>query len=366
MAASPPQELIRPPAPSARVRSQKFLGTLFPPNCHDDLCTWRPQNTDTFRRAAWSHEICPRTQRHHIQIYVETKSPVSYSQLTSSIGLQPSEVHWEQARHPVKSWEYCTEEKEDASSRHGCPAQKLGLKPRGERSEVGLGRDLSLLYESLGKRPHSELVSEFPEQYLKHPAGIKFITQIKASPTNKPSSFRKPEVYVIFGGTGVGKDRLVRDICERHHLSLWVQPISTRGTWYDGVDNHNAALFPDFDGDMPFRELLRITEGYPVQVPVKGGFTLWHPKVVFFTSDSHPNSWTFIRDTLSRERSLLSPDLQAQLWRRITRIYHLRRPQPIAHALAPVTEALPPPTEILDANNFFPEPLEPLFEDIIE
>lgn len=76
--------------------------------------------------------------------------------------------------------------------------------------------------------------------------------------------------------------------------------------------------------DMPFRQLLRILEGYPVQVPIKGGYRLWRPKVVFFTSDIHPNGWQFIKDTVSRTRQLLSPTEQSQLYRRITRIFHAR------------------------------------------
>lgn len=104
---------------------------------------------------------------------------------------------------------------------------------------------------------------------------------------------------------------------------------------------------------MPFRQLLRIIEGYPMQVPIKGGFAAWRPKVVIFTSDTHPNSWCLIKDTVSRTRALLAPHEQAQLWRRITRIYHLRKRQALSDALRPQLEAPLPPQEEIDATAFF-------------
>lgn len=108
----------------------------------------------------------------------------------------------------------------------------------------------------------------------------------------------------------------------------------------------------DFDGDMPFRQLFRFIEGYPVQVPVKGGFVTFRPKMVFFTSDRHPNGWNWIKDTVSRTRGLLSPEEQVQFYRRITRIYHLRSPPSPAFQTGRLEFGMPP-TEELEAIEFF-------------
>lgn len=417
--------LIRPPPTSGRVRSQKFIGTLFPFDDGNPLfCNWRPLNEAAFRCAIWSHEIAPSTGRHHIQFYGETSSPCSYAQLAQHCGLGPNQCHWEQAQHPDKAWNYCSEEKPEQESRHGCASQSIGERPRGQRAERGrgtlsrrnnnshtTGRDLAPLFDKLGKRPLRELVDEFPEQFLKYPSGVRWIHQLKSAPQNTPDEHFKQEVYVIYGDGGAGKDRLVRQICQGtthdralpslrllHHvlnaiiernLRLWVQPISAGGAWNDGFDDHDAAEFPgkqnpttvvipsgkrgtrvetlppfrlhllrllwriDFDGDMPFRQLFRFIEGYPVQVPVKGGFTTFRPKVVIFTSDRHPNGWLFIKDTVSRARGLLSPDEQVQLYRRITRIYHLRGPPRAPYPLGGELEFGMPPTEEIKAIDFF-------------
>lgn len=104
---------------------------------------------------------------------------------------------------------------------------------------------------------------------------------------------------------------------------------------------------------MPFRLVLRIIEGYPVQVPFKGGFVTFRPKVVFYTSDCHPNGWCFIKDTVSRQRGLLSPVEQEQFYRRVTRIYHLRRPRAFAQQAEVLDHVAPPPLQVLNAQDFF-------------
>lgn len=138
-----------------------------------------------------------------------------------------------------------------------------------------IGRDLINLFGQLGKRPLGELVDEFPEQFLKYPSGIKWINQLKSAPQNTPDEYVRPEVYVVYGDPGAGKDRLVRQICKgtdmfllrlpntelctlERNLRLWVQPLTTGGAWYDGLDHHDAAEFPDFDGGMLLRPLGRL------------------------------------------------------------------------------------------------------------
>ena len=44
---------------------------------------------------------------------------------------------------------------------------------------------------------------------------------------------------------------------------------------------------------MPWKQLLLILEGNLVQVQIKGGHVVFRPRVVYFTSDSPPSSWTF-------------------------------------------------------------------------
>ena len=89
-------------------------------------------------------------------------------------------------------------------------------------------------------------------------------------------------------------------------------------------------------GEMPFRDVLNILEGNTVQVPCKGSFLTWRPKVVFFTSDVHPSEWTFTSEEDSRKRVTLDNRQYKQFWRRVT---HCERIQPTVNAFEVMAEA---------------------------
>jgi len=315
---------------TGRIQQTKFLGTIYLDTLlDDDYCEWTiPERARTsFRRACWSHEICPSTGRHHIQIYVETRERISYAQLDRLLG---AHISCKEVWSAQGAWDYCSERKEkDAESRHGCPSKSIGERPRGDRESRGGGggeRDKQLA--EIGARilhgdPLGLIMRDFIPMFIRHPAGIRFVASLVAA-TNTPDEWQPTQLHIIHGGTGVGKSRWVRSYCATHSLSLWVQPVNSRGLWYDGYDHHAAALFDDFDGDMPFRDMLRITEGYRVQVPVKGGFVSWHPRVVFITSDVWHGLWSWPK---GKERVFLSEGEEAQLVRRITSETRFSRPE---------------------------------------
>jgi hypothetical protein len=64
------------------------------------------------------------------------------------------------------------------------------------------------------------------------------------------------------------------------------------GHWFDGCD-HDVILFDDVEaGVIPTTsQFKRLTDRYPIKVHVKGGFTTWKPRVIVFTSNSHPKQW---------------------------------------------------------------------------
>lgn len=132
--------LPRPPPASGRVRSQKFIGTLFPfENDNPLYCAWVPLHPEAFRCAVWSHEIAPSTGKHHIQFYGETKQACSYAQLAGHCGLGPNQCHWEQAQHPQEAWDYCSDAKPDPESRHGCAQGSIGERPVGGNHNNSIG-----------------------------------------------------------------------------------------------------------------------------------------------------------------------------------------------------------------------------------
>lgn len=107
----------------------------------------------------------------------------------------------------------------------------------------------------------------------------------------------KSQVVVLWGPTGSGKTRRsYRELSFLCGKSVWWSPdLSLQ--WFDGYSGHKGALFDDFSpnesegSESIFRLLLRLLDRYPVRVPVKGGFVEWSPRLIYFTSNTHPNLW---------------------------------------------------------------------------
>jgi len=306
-----------------------WLGTIFLPDGsgEEEYCNWsadQPEARELLKACRWSHEICSDTGRHHIQIFCSAKRQCRWQALDRVLRLLPEHRHWRGCTtqvHAQRSWDYCGEEKQDGT-RHGCPSKCWGSRPtsggRGRLGGGGAGFDAAMGFIR-GRKREAELLSpeheEVAEFAAKHTSGWKYLRSIAERPTNRPDEWRIRRGIVLWGDGGVGKSRRVREECAAAGLSLWVSPIG-KGGWFDGYDNHDCALFDDFDGGLPFRDLLNILEGNELQVPVKGSFVRWAPSVVYFTSDCHPADWTF-DFTGDGKRQGLNEARMAQLMRRL-------------------------------------------------
>jgi hypothetical protein len=89
-------------------------------------------------------------------------------------------------------------------------------------------------------------------------------------------------------------------------MSLWTSPTQREGNeWFDGYEGQKLVLFDDFDkGQISFRLLLRLLDRYPMQVPIKGGFVEWCPRVIYITSNLGPARWYPSEDYMVLHRRL--------------------------------------------------------------
>jgi len=124
-----------------------------------------------------------------------------------------------------------------------------------------------------------------------------------------------PLVFWCYGPTGTGKTRACFSNGSDMFGTDGVWLSSGTLQWFDGYDGQPVAIFDDFrPKDISFNFLLRILDRYPVQVPFKGGFANWNPKVIFITAPKSPSSLFAVR----KEHC---PEDIRQLERRITACY---------------------------------------------
>lgn len=234
-------------------RGTFFIGTLNNIPDVENWCTWQPPDLcrEAWRACRWQHEIAPDPAEgragDHIQIFVHSRKQATFKQLNELLGFNGGWKQCDDVEHAINCYTYCSEEKPDSSTRHGCASQGWGSCPTGKR---GPGKrtstDAALEFLESGKRLRDLLDPENAEArrgYFLHPAGFERLHLLYQQPRNVPSEFHRREVIVFYGRTGVGKTRRVFEEAERAGLSLFRALPAAGHAWYDGLDDHDSVLF---------------------------------------------------------------------------------------------------------------------------
>lgn len=225
---------------------------------------------------AYGEEITPTTNKEHRQAYAQAWKPM---RLRAWLKCLPAGSYVDIMRGVFKENEgYCSKENE---------LVKFGVEP----NEDGVKKTTVEFKKAIdnGKRPLEVAEDEemFPT-YLQYRSGFEaYSNHIRKKA--KQLDRDMPKVYVRVGRAGTGKTRWMD---ETFGLDGWVMAPDNTGKWFDGCDR-DVILFDDVDRDsiMSLSLWKRLCDRYPMQVPIKGGFITWKPKVIVFTSNTPPTQW---------------------------------------------------------------------------
>lgn len=150
----------------------------------------------------------------------------------------------------------------------------------------------------LSKKDKNKLLLETPLEKLVEDGEISIysICQLKKAKDlledeRIQQTFTKKDVRWYCGPTGAGKTREAWSEAIKaaggNLQEIWVSHATSQ--WYDGYHGQRFAILDDIrSAQWPFAELLRITDRYPIQVPVKGGFRKWVPTTIWITAPGRP------------------------------------------------------------------------------
>lgn len=233
-----------------------------------------PEEHKDFVYCVYQVEKCPKTQKEHIQGYVEWSRSMKMGQVKKAFNqkelhLEPRQGSRAQART------YCMKE----DSRVRGPFEHGVFK----EDEAGKRNDLELFAEGVrsGKKDY-ELAEEFPAHYMRY---AKYTQTLRDAV--KPSLREPPEVIVLWGPTGSGKTRTIYDGNNLEDIFR----IEGEYKWFDGYQGQSIALFDEFYCQFKITYLLQLLDRYPIKVPVKGGFVNWKPSKIYITSNYPPDQW---------------------------------------------------------------------------
>lgn len=214
----------------------------------------------------------------HLQGYLEADTTVSLPWLKNSISPR---AHWEPARGSQQSnVDYCSKEQ----GRLEGPWTFGKKSAQGQRSDLAQACDLVLQHGGLLRA-----MEECPTTVARYGRGLQLVDALNKGKKRNREGFIKPTIEVRFGDSGVGKTRYFFD----NYPGMYVNTTHAEpGTlWFDGYDGEDEILFDDFNGGIPFRQFLRLLDGYPMRVQIKGTFAYVLATRVFITSNHAPWEW---------------------------------------------------------------------------
>ncbi len=236
------------------------------------------------------------TGQNHFQGYVQLLTSQAMSWLKNNISRT---AHWEKQRGTnIQAKEYCS--KDDTQT---APFVEYGTfsKGKGARMDVVAFKDAILKGTT-----QVELLEEYTMCMAKFP---RFYGMGRG--LNRPKRTNELTVRLNLGDTGTGKTRYAYD----NFPKLYSIPLTSGTMWFDGYDLQETVLLDDFAGALSKFSLtntLQLLDRYPIQVPIKGGYTWFMPTLIIITSNLHPSKWYKWEDRAEQYSALL---------RRITEVF---------------------------------------------
>lgn len=299
-------------AKPARKRLRRVCFTANNPTeyTHDVLVDLFYSQTAKF--LIYQEEAGSAANTRHLQGYIEFGKQYDFSKIKK---LMPEGVHIEAAsgtKHD--NVRYCSKR----STRVAGPFVYGDL-----ASNQGSRSDLYDAIERLGKSSSLQQAASdevFAVSYVKYSSGFNRLAALRGITTFCPTEPEEKSVVVAWGSTGTGKTHLAyTNLCALYPEEKPWFASDLSGKWFDGYTNQSGVIFDDFRGsrsELKVDLFLRLTDKWPMQVPVKGSFVTWQPKTIYITSNEDPAEWYYNE----------SANTQAAVARRLTTIHHLTQP----------------------------------------
>lgn len=147
-------------------------------------------------------------------------------------------------------------------------------------SEQGKRSDLLIFCERMKNETCEEIAEEMKSCFVRYHRGLMALGDLLRRPR---SPEHPPNVCWVYGGSGLGKSRMVNE----REPDLWIS--SSRLDFFIGWRYQRAAFFDDFRGSLAkLSWFLRLLDRYPLLVEIKGAHRQWNPDRIYISSPYSP------------------------------------------------------------------------------
>lgn len=217
-------------------------------------------------KAVYQTETAPTTGHVHIQGYIVFRKSRTMQQVKDYLG---NDVHVAIAGgNSSQNFKYCT--------KAGGTNQRIIGKwtnEQGKRNDLDSAKEAIL--DGISEKSLSE--THF-SAWCKYYKAFDRFRLLQCKP-----AWRDVHVTLITGEAGTGKTKYVYD---RHPSDDIYSILSYDPMWFDGYDQQDVLLLDDYRaGKLKTTELLRILDGHPIQLPIKGSSVWAHFTFVYITTN---------------------------------------------------------------------------------
>jgi len=278
------------PVASSEKRVRHWSVTVNNPRVSD----WDDIKDCTGLRGVCGQMECGEEGTKHLQLFVYYEG---HGKTFDECRRDFPRAHVERAKNPKKLMEYVMKAETAIGKyfEYGIPHHQ------------GYRTDIHSVAELVVKGvPIFKIAIEHAGHYVKYHKGLERLRDV-ACRTRRST---KPRVCWLYGAAGTGKTKLVFDT---HPASDIYVKDGTK--WWNAYDGEKVVLIDDFDGEWPFRDLLRLLDRYPYQGQTKGDYVKINCDYIYITCE-HPPEYFWARgnelDQVLRridEIKCLDPDL---------------------------------------------------------
>lgn len=240
-------------------------------------------------RAVAQIEVCPETNRRHLQGFIIFKNELGGNAGRRAIQHGFVGAHCEHARKGIEAgFSYCTKSLSRLSGPYYYPAE---WSPRGKQ---GHRSDLDAAIETLRSSGWDQLVDRHGSDVVRYSRGFGVIRE--SLERRSRQQYRDVKVLVLWGNTRTGKTRLAYSLASVHSREgdgMFRLPLygKMNDLWFDGYQGEEILLLDDFYGNIPITLLMNILDGHPLRCAVKGSFVYAQWKYVIITSNVSHEDW---------------------------------------------------------------------------
>lgn len=210
----------------------------------------------------------------HVQGFVHFKEKKRFTQVKKIVG---DRCHLQIARGSnADNKRYC--------SKDGDVYLERGIVGSGQGTRNDLSHAVEVLRSSGSM---SVLADQCPTAFIRYHRGFNALSSQLG--LVKPR-YTKTAFTVLVGPPGCGKSRWASDLANRYSDPPSVY-YKNRGEWWDGYVQQALVIIDDYYGWLKYDEMLRLTDRYPMQVPIKGGYQQFTSKHVIVTSNVDMDKW---------------------------------------------------------------------------